>query len=147
MKRAWIEYSDVPVQGPMTYWVHRSEPGLRPVPGRGWPTFFVEIGAVTFQFASLEELDECVETLARRVLPRPSTLAAKRGPGHGHANQHWLSRLPAVAKRWRYREVAVSYLQQARSQFAVLMESRSGAELTLTIHESRDWRMKCQPFT
>ena len=122
MKRYWIDYSSVFTVQPMTYWVHGlltskqiEESVLRL--SDGWPTFCVELDDFIFRFASLQELDHCIETLSKKVLPQPSRLAAARRDQLGHANQHWLSRLPAAVKSWKYREKVVRLMSEAREEF------------------------------
>lgn len=113
----------------MTFWVHIEAdgkawyaaekfdpPAPKPVPGRGWPVYFVEFDGFTFRFASLAELAVCVAILSRKVLPTTRQLSAERGTTAG-PNSHWLSRMPKGTKSWRYRERAVRYLLEARENF------------------------------
>jgi hypothetical protein len=113
----------------MSFWVHRElgnrgwsestefDPPLPgPVAGRGFATFCVEFNGVTFRFASLDELRVCIATLSKKLLPATRRLSAERGSGMG-PNSHWLSRLPAKAKPWRYRERAARYLERALADF------------------------------
>lgn len=132
MKRHWIEYREVPPVCPMTYWVHRevdSQPDTpwrdasefdperqAVVPGLGYPVFKVELDGFTFEFASLAEICECIDVLGQKLLPRSIDLSRERGGGHG-PNSHWLSRLPANVKPWRYREKAVAYLRRSLADF------------------------------
>jgi hypothetical protein len=119
----------------MTFWVHieadgkpwsqagvLDPPAPKPVPGRGWPIFHVEFDDFTFRFASLAELDVCVETLSKKLLPTSLRLSAKRAAGVG-PNGHWLSRLPKHTKSWRYRERAVKYLEEARRDLVGAIEA------------------------
>ena len=106
----------------MTYWVHRkvgrwdrfNPPRQEAVPGRGFPVMWVEIDGFEFEFASLAEIEACIEVLGRRLLPRTLDLSHERRAG---PNSHWLSRLPARVKPWRYRERAVRYLEVALADF------------------------------
>lgn len=129
MKRHWIEYCPAWTPQPMSYWVHIEtdgkpwlessafEPPLpKPVPGRGWPVYFVECDGFTFTFASLAEIEVCLSTLSKKVLPTTLRLSAERGTGMG-PNSHWLSRLPKGMKPWRYREKAVRCLTAAKADF------------------------------
>ncbi len=113
----------------MSYWVHVEVDGKHwldarefvpplplPVAGRGYAGFFVELDGFTFYFASLAELDHCVEILSQRVLPTSRRLSEIRGTGYG-PNNHWLSRLPKGTKNWKYRQKAVKYLSEARADF------------------------------
>jgi hypothetical protein len=129
VKRHWIEYRDERPASPLTFWVHRAvgdapwyesqefEPPRQPVvPGRGYPLFKVECDGFTFEFASLCEIRACIETLAKKVLPRTIDLSRERGTAKG-PNSHWLSRLPANVKSWKYREKAVVCLGEALAEF------------------------------
>ena len=135
MKRSWVEFNPHRIWAPMTYWVHRriqdetgegpdtaEPPWQAPVPGKGFPLFQVEIDGFTFRFSSLAELDVCVETLSRRHLPSTIDLSRQHGEGKG-PNGHWLSRLPAKVKAWRYREKAVQYLQRVRPELEKALEA------------------------
>ena len=119
MKRHWIEFEETRPSCPMTFWVHRVvddapwheaqefDPPRQPVvPGRGYPVFKVECDGFTFEFASLCEIRACIETLAQK----------ERGTAKG-PNSHWVSRLPASVKSWKYREKAVAYLGEALKEF------------------------------
>ncbi len=130
MKSAWIDYSAERTECPMTYWVHRGphgehwcdSPATVPplpghVPGKGYPILHVEYNGFTFAFASIPELDTCIDVLSRRNLPSSLELSAERGSGAG-PNGHWVSRLPARVTPWKYRQGAVDYLRKARREFA-----------------------------
>ncbi|MCA9727561.1 MAG: hypothetical protein KC729_07750, partial [Candidatus Eisenbacteria bacterium] len=108
-------------------WVHRETDGRpwheaevfdpprpAPIPGRGYAVYKVEVDGFVFEFASLAELRVCIETLSQKLLPRPLDLSRGRGMG---PNSHWLSRLPAEVKSWRFRVKAVSYLRRAQEGF------------------------------
>ena len=84
MKRHWIEYQQERPDCPMTFWVHREvdgkpwfeadefdPPRQAACPGLGYPVYKVECDGFVFEFASMSELCECIETLAacRRALP------------------------------------------------------------------------------
>lgn len=125
MKRTWTEYSETWQDSPMSYWVHVEADGRPyyeaeafdpprpgPVPGRGYATHFVECDGFTFEFSSLAELEECARILSQKALPSTLRLSAKRIGGAG-PNGHWLSRLPAHVKPWRYRQKAARYLTEA----------------------------------
>ena len=135
VKRHWIEFADEPTAGPMTHWVHTGPHGRStraagqtpppmpgPVPGRGFALLHVEYQGFTFTFASLDELDLCVDTLSRRVLPTSIRLSAEHGSGAG-PNSHWLSRLPARVTSWKYREGAAAYLRKARLDFELQLQA------------------------
>lgn len=127
MKNYRIEYTPEWVRGPMSFWVHIeadgkpwhaaeefSPPPPGPVPGRGYPHFFVEVDGFTFEFASLAELDVCLCTLCQKNLPATSRETQTRGTG---PSPHWLNRLPTGVHSWRYREKAVKVLREAREHF------------------------------
>ncbi len=129
MKKHWIEYADRWRPGPMSYWVHVETDGRPwhaasqfapplpgPVAGKGYARFFVEFDGCTFEFASLDELRVCISTLGQKLLPTTIRLSQQRGGGMG-PNSHWLSRLPAKAKPWRYRRRAVAYLTKSLEFF------------------------------
>ena len=126
MKRCWIEFTDTWRRSPMTLWVHRAvdgepwyraqrfdPPAPRPVPGRGYPYFFIELDGFTFEFASLDELDFCIARLGQRHLPdtEPETQGVS-GPG-----AYWQNKLPKGVLSWRYRRKAVKYLATCRGEF------------------------------
>ena len=129
MKRCWIEFVAKRPSLPMTFWVHTAigdfnywsdatefNPPIRPVPGKGYPIFCVEYNGFIFQFASLDEMKECIEVLGEKLLPTTTELSAKRTSLVG-PNKHWLSRLPSKVKSWKYRSGAILYLRDALKQF------------------------------
>jgi hypothetical protein len=126
MKHCWTEFSDIWRCSPMTIWVHRAAdgepwyrakrfdpPAPQPVPGRGYPYFFVEIDGFTFEFASLEEIDFCIVRLNHRHLPDTEReTRGVSGPG-----SYWQNKLPKGVLSWRYRQKAVKYLSRSRAKF------------------------------
>ena len=129
MKKHWIEYTEKWTTSPMSYWVHQEldskywydaiefdPPRPRPIPGKGYPFYSVEIDGFIFRFVSLAEIDRCMEVLSNKVLPTTLSLRADRGTTL--LNKHWLSRLPAKVKSWKYRQKAVKHLSHARQEFA-----------------------------
>lgn len=130
MKKIWIEYQATEPNLPMTFWVHRGRrdedradhapafdpPRQRRVPGKGYPVFKVEVDGFIFAFSSLAEIRECITVLGGKLLPRTIDLSARRGTAKG-PNSHWLSRLPAKVKSWRYRQKAVAVLREALAEF------------------------------
>lgn len=128
MKKHWIEFRESWVAEPMTFWVHKHirgysgqemvyEPPLQKLfPGKGFPAFFVEVDGFTFRFASLQELQTCINVLSERNFP--SSLRTSGYTKFLHvANNHWLNRLPKETKTWRYRQKAVKYLGKALEEF------------------------------
>lgn len=130
MKRHWIEYWHCEPMLPMTFWVHHSvrrhgpwidatefdPPRQPPVPGKGYPIFHVEFNGFTFMFASLAEIRECTRVLGTKALPSTLNLSRERGTSVG-PNSHWLSRMLARTKAWRYRKEAVAYLNKSLPHF------------------------------
>jgi hypothetical protein len=129
MKRHWIEFHPKWEHSPMTSWVYASAdgkpwlearaltpPAPRPVAGKGYPMFHVEMDLVVFQFASLHELRVCIEVLSRKVLPTTAQLIRESG-GRDFSNKVWLGRLPKGTHSSRYREKAVPYLKKALAHF------------------------------
>jgi len=129
MKRHWIEYHATWQHSPMTFWVYRADddsrwhestrfhpPAPRPIGGRGFPKFHVDLDGVAFQFASLHELRVCIDTLSKRVLPTTAQIVRERG-FTGLSNHVWLGRLPKKTHSLRYRERALPYLRKALSEF------------------------------
>ena len=129
MKRHWITFTSEWKPSTLSYWVHREGDGdtwesanrfhpplPKPVPGKGYASFHVEINNVTFLFASLEELQHCYETLEHKLLPNTLRLIADRGTTFD-VHQHWLNLLPPKAKPWRYREMASKYLRESHDDF------------------------------
>jgi len=129
MKKHWIEFQDTQPYCPMTPWVHRpvggkpwfeakafDPPRQAAVPGKGFPVFKVECDGFTFEFSSIAEIHVCIEILSKRLLPRPIDLCRELGTRAG-PNSHWLSRLPARVKPWKYRQKAVACLRKARQAF------------------------------
>ena len=121
----------------MTYWVHIEQDGLpnyearvfappspSVAPGKRFPAFYVMFADFVFVFASLDELDVCIQTLNHRVLPTPLRLVNERKnalrpdlPTNSGLNNHWLGRLPSRLMPWRVRQRLVSYLLLARADF------------------------------
>jgi len=121
MKRHWVEYTETWVKGPMTPWVHvASEAGMlmppapSPIAGKGFAIYYVEVDRFTFQFASLDEIQVCLEVLGKRLLPSSIQLAKRVS---GDPAQHWLRTMPDSTKPWRYRQKAVKYLHRALADF------------------------------
>ncbi len=112
MKRHWIEYTETWTPSPMSYWV-RPLSRIR-IPGKGYPTFCVEVDDFTFRFASLNEMQACIEVLGKKLLPNTLRLAQQR---NADPDEHWLRKMPEHTRPWRYREKAVKYLEKAMTAF------------------------------
>lgn len=129
MKRRRIEYREHWYKSsPMAYWVHLAvdnnfwaadatlfePPAPSPIPGKGFPVYFVEFDGFVFCFSSLDEMDVCISTLGQKNLPNvESEWRGRTGPG-----AHWLNRLPGHVLPWTYRKQAVEYLKESRDEFA-----------------------------
>ncbi len=93
-----------------------------PAPPGGWPTYLVEVDGFIFHFADLDEIDAIVDVFERRILPQTRARrsdfprAAQNGPPLWR-NRHWLSRLPARVKPFKYRLKAAAYLRRAKALF------------------------------
>ena len=131
MRKSWIEYVSQPTRSPMTYWVHQARGSAaaenvapRPIEnfgqprvvGKGYALFNVEFNGLHLVFATLREIEVCIAVLEQKHLPRTIDLARQHGSGHG-PNSHWLSRLPARVKPWRYRSRLTTYLKRALVDF------------------------------
>lgn len=121
MKRHWIEFTPAWMPTPLTDWVHgaaRREPSPPadpwPIPGRGYPRFFVEVDGFTFEFSSLAELEACTATLSTRLLPSTRIETQRHAQPRG---SHWLDQMPDATKPWRYRDKARNYLRRTRIEF------------------------------
>ena len=112
MKRHWTEYTETWTPSPMSYWV-RPLSRTR-IPGKGYPTFCVEVDDFTFRFASLNEMQVCIEVLGKKLLPNTLRLAQQR---NADPDEHWLRKMPEHTRPWRYREKAVKYLEKAMTAF------------------------------
>jgi hypothetical protein len=134
MKRHAIQYTDKWYPGPMSFWVHVefkprrggrartfTPPLPKPVPGKGYARYFVEVDGLVFEFASLDELDVCIATLSEKALLPTDRETQARGTGPA---QHWLNRLPPGTHSWRYRQKAVKALEQARKDFREQVSAR-----------------------
>ncbi len=111
----------------MAFWVHLPVDNERwldatafepaspsPVPGKGYPVYFVEFGDFVFRFSSLDEIDGCIKVLSQKNLPDvKAELRGGRGPG-----SHWLNKLPGQVLQWSYRRRATEYLGECRDYFA-----------------------------
>ena len=129
MKVNRIEFSPQYVASPVSFWVHVHKDGgswreatefdpplPKPVPGRGWPRLMVEFDGVELEFSSVHEVHHVIDVLSRNPLPSTRKLSTLRDPQAG-PNKHWLSRLPARAKKQKYRVRLIAYLQDALKRF------------------------------
>ena len=129
MKKVRVSFTPEFQPSPVTYWVHVNrdgdswrdatvyEPPLPdPVPGKGWARLSVEFNGVVLEFASGHEVEHVIEVLSTNPLPTTRSLSRLRGSPKG-PNSHWLSRLPAKAKSWKFRQQLVAHLSKAKETF------------------------------
>lgn len=130
MSRWKIDYYAERQFSPLSYWVHAGigekdrhyvqcsqydPPFPAKDPLKGFPFLIVSVSGFAFEFASLPELDHCIDILGQKNLSSTAALVAKRGGGYG-LNSHWLSRLPAKLKPWSKREKIVEALQKVKAE-------------------------------
>jgi hypothetical protein len=121
MKIYQVVYSDKYDPSPVTYWVHQlslpkavTYPYPEPIPGKGYYNILVELDGFVWRFASVEELFHVIQTLGKRNLDNPAQLS--RTKKITNPTEHWLAKLPARVKAWKYREKAVKYLNQVLNE-------------------------------
>ena len=122
MKKYWITYSDTWKNSPLAFWVHIPlggefyedstifNPAAPQKELEGYPIYNFELDGFIFEFSSKEQIEHFIEILTQRVMPTSRALSEKRGAEVG-PNSHWLSRLPAKTKSYRYREKLVKYIK------------------------------------
>lgn len=128
MKRWEIIYDKASGFTAMSYWVHIGvdekikgysscdtfiPPMPSKVPGKGYPLLQIYALGDNFAFASMAELEHCIEVLGQKNMPTTRALSAQRGTKVG-PNKHWLSRFPAKYKPWRKREKLVKILKKVK---------------------------------
>ena len=124
MPKHWIEYAETWRDEPLAFWVHRQvdspnwrdafefdPPAPAKEPGKGFPIYLFEIDGFTFRFSSIPQIEHCVDIFSQKNLPQTRSLSESRCDNYG-PNTHWLSRLPANTKSWKYREKAIKYLEK-----------------------------------
>jgi hypothetical protein len=139
MKRSWLTYHRAFPWTPMSGWAGarlfgwasqrtasgqwkrpRQVPHPFPTSLKLWCLLHVDFDGVGLIFATPRELDQFLDVMGQRLLPSGPRLAATwggstlKGPSLGRPNNHWLSRLPAKAKPWRFRRSVIAYLKNAR---------------------------------
>lgn len=123
MKKFWITYSDTWKDCPLAFWVHKPlEEGefyeetteFNPEGPKkhiqGYPVYNFELDGFVFVFSSIEQIEHFVKILSIKVLPTTRKLSEQRGGKLG-PNRHWLSRLPAKTKSYKYRQKLVSFIK------------------------------------
>ena len=120
MKRAWVEFR--PQIGKSYPGFHRrwsdesqqedpaatagavGEPVV-PVPGKGYPTFFVELDDFVFESISTAEMETCASVLEQRLVTGEQS------------QQRWYRKLPAATKSPRYRQRAAPLMRDAATSY------------------------------
>ena len=74
-----------------------------------WCLLTVHFDGVNLRFAMPQELDHFIGVLSQNPLPSGRSLASECALGR--PNGHWLSRLPAKAKSWKFRQRLCKYLE------------------------------------
>ncbi len=112
----------------MSYWVHvgvdEEEKGhsycdefIPPMPhkvlGKGYPLLLIYALGDSFSFASMAELNHCIEVLGQKNMSTTKQLSMQRREDVG-PNRHWLSRFPSKHKPWRKREKLVKTFKQVK---------------------------------
>lgn len=128
MKKFWITYSDSWKSSPLAFWVHvpisgefydetaEFQPEAPKKKLEGYAIYNFELDGFTFEFSSKEQILHFIEVLSQKVMPTSKQLSAKRGPKLG-PNRHWLSRLPAKTKSYKYREKLVRFIKSELNNF------------------------------
>lgn len=73
-----------------------------------WCLLAVHFDGLDLRFALPQELDHFIEVLSQNPLPSGRSLTAECAVGR--PNGHWLSRLPAKAKSWKFRQRLCKFL-------------------------------------
>lgn len=77
-----------------------------------WCRLEVHFRGVTLFFTTPLELDHFIAIMQQKHLPSgPSLVPGRR---IGRPNNHWLSRLPAKAKPWKFRKAVCAFLNTKR---------------------------------
>lgn len=84
--------------------------------------FFVAVAGFTFQFATLDQLHECLDWFRVKIHP------SSRESGHNleHYWQRWHERLPKGITKEPKRQKVVKALENALADFAVGKQSKAG---------------------
>ena len=126
MKKYWVEFKSNWKNTPMAFWVHqaideniwyKSEKFDPPAPKpneEGLYLFgFIEYNGFIFEFSSRAQLDEFIRVLSMKNLPSTIHLSREKQLG---PNRHWLSRLPAKVKSYKFREGLIKYCQKIKDE-------------------------------
>lgn len=122
MKKFWKEESENWRNSPVAYWVHIEQDGNPfyksqefdpPAPKKNlnglYNIYNVEFNGYVFNFSSIHQYRHFIDIISQKILPRSIDLSKQRTGNYG-PNGHWLSRLPAKTKSWKYRSALVEYL-------------------------------------
>lgn len=74
-----------------------------------WCLLTVQFDRLELRFATPEELDQFLRVMSQNPLPSGRSLVPDQAVGR--PNGHWLSRLPARAKPWKFRQRLCRHLQ------------------------------------
>ena len=74
-----------------------------------WCRLAVHFQGVDLLFAMPLELDQFIAVMGANPLPSGRSLLPEQR--RGRPNNHWLSRLPAKAKTWKFRQAVCRYLE------------------------------------
>ncbi|MCF6221839.1 MAG: hypothetical protein L3J65_12070 [Robiginitomaculum sp.] len=120
-------------RSPLSYWVHIpldaskniycaeldwmdfKPPFLRRIPVKGYPYLIIRVTGFNIEFASLVEVQHCLDILSQKNMPTTMALSKKRATGVG-PNGHWLSRWPANLKSWSKRQKIVAALERTKTE-------------------------------
>lgn len=122
----WIEQTKRYKKSPLSIWVHRpvgSNIWLEaneynpPLPIKGinnlFSIFKIEHKGVEFSFSSLEEIEHCIEVLAKKILPTTNELANNSWL-KGYQHLHWLTKWPSDLKSFKDRQKIVNLLVKVK---------------------------------
>lgn len=122
MKKHWITYSETWKNSPLAFWVHKpiegefyeKETEFTPKSPKkeleGFPIYHFELNGFVFEFSSKAQIEHFIEVLSQKVMPTSKQLSIQRGTTLG-PNRHWLSRLTAKTKSFKYREKLINYIK------------------------------------
>jgi len=73
-----------------------------------WCLLEIHFDGINLRFSMPQELDHFIDIMSKNPLPSARSLAPECAIGR--PNRHWLSRLPAKAKPWKFRKRLCLYL-------------------------------------
>jgi hypothetical protein len=127
MSKFWIEYEDEYYQSPLSSDVHRPldcdhwsgatkfDPPLpSAIVGVGFKVYKIEVKGFILSFSSIEEIDHCVETFSKRILPTTYQMSQKSW-AKGWQHTHWLTKFPGALKSYKNRTVIIKLLNKLKA--------------------------------